>query len=67
MTTTIATASTTIIKRYGDFEVVAAQHANGYVGIYVEDGADLMQLSDKLIRPAPGQSAIEVADAMVAA
>lgn len=67
-TNIIAAETTTIIKDYGD-GIVAAQHSNGYVGLFdadVEEGM-LFQISSTLIRPAPGVSAIAVADEMMAA
>ncbi len=41
---TIKAADVTIIKRYDDAELVAVQHANGFVALYAEDEDDLVQM-----------------------
>ena len=67
--TNIIPANTTkIIADFGD-GIVAAQHANGYVGIFDADVEEdmLFQVSPALIRPAEGVAALDVANEMMAA
>ena len=61
MVTIIDASETTIVKDYGD-GVVACQHANGYVGIYSQDGDDLMQIS--ALTRGGDKSATDIADAI---
>ncbi len=54
-----------IIKRYDEAELVAVQHANGYVGIYAEAEDELFQISVGLTKPADGSDPIKTADRMM--
>ena len=61
---TISAVGANIIARFDDAELVAVQHSNGYVGIYAEDGDDLMQVAS--MRKSDTLSALELASAMMA-
>jgi len=52
-----------IIARFDDAELVAVQHANGYVGIYAEDGDMLIQMSH--LEKSATLSAIQLANRML--
>lgn len=65
---TVAVETITIIKEFDD-GMVAAQHKNGYVGIFdaeLEDGF-LVQMSNLIHPNKSGKTAVEIADEMMAA
>ena len=39
---TIKASGADVFKRFDDAELVAVLHANGFVGLYAEDGDDLV-------------------------
>lgn len=59
----ISAAGANIIKAYPEFDLVAVQHDNGYVGIYSEDDGDLFMVGS--LRKSDTISAVDLADRMV--
>lgn len=64
--TIIPAANANIVARFDDAELVAVQHASGYVGIYAEDGDDLVMISRNL-RKSDTLSGAELAARMMTA
>jgi hypothetical protein len=60
---TIPAAGANIIKTYPEFDLVAVQHPNGYVGIYSEEDGELFMIGN--LRKSDTIPAVDLADRMV--